>query len=190
MRNDNNDQNKGNTINQDAVMNLANNLFKNESSFDISSIMRMATNLLSNDALMNSVQAISQPNTAASHSNNVMGIPDQSHSAGNQTEETGKTFPENNLVDQLAKLAASAVSAEDVAMQPGPESNEINQTTNIAADNSTTAPNRSEYFIISSQLEQITKDILDIKNELQALKKEDLLDKVNKKAGKKQKKKK
>ena len=54
--NENNEQKMGNTIDKDAVMNLANNLIKNENSIDINSIMRMATNLLKDDSLMNSVK--------------------------------------------------------------------------------------------------------------------------------------
>lgn len=41
---------------KDALMNLADNLMKDEMTIDMNSIMRMATNLLTNDSLMNSVK--------------------------------------------------------------------------------------------------------------------------------------
>ena len=59
-----------NTVNKDAIMNLATNLLKNEKSIDIGSIMRMATTLLNNDTLMNSVKDI-----AKSHTSNPLAVP-------------------------------------------------------------------------------------------------------------------
>lgn len=194
MGNDHMDQDKGNSINQDAVMNLANNLFKNENTFDFSSIMRMATNLLSNDALMNSVQAIGQSNPAPAQAHTEMSKPVQETTASATSKElegNTNTFTDNNLVDQLAKLAASALSAEEALMNLEPEMDKNHPIATTEENQSPTGSDISEYAVISKQLEQIAKDIMEIKNDLKALKKEDLKpSKASNKAEKKQKKKK
>jgi hypothetical protein len=41
---------------KEAIMNLANNMIKNENTFDMGSIMKMATTLLKDETLMNSVK--------------------------------------------------------------------------------------------------------------------------------------
>lgn len=65
-----NSQKETNTVNNDAIMNLATNLLKNENSIDMSSILTMATTLLNNDKLMNSVKDI-----AKSHTGNPLAVP-------------------------------------------------------------------------------------------------------------------
>ncbi|GHI01002.1 hypothetical protein [Neobacillus kokaensis] len=56
----NNNEKIGSSNQREAILNLANNLVKNENVIDMNSIMRMATNLLQNDSLMNSVKDIGQ----------------------------------------------------------------------------------------------------------------------------------
>jgi hypothetical protein len=55
-----------NDIKKESIINLANNLTSNETTIDMSSIMRMAQNLFKDDSLMKSVQDLgkhNQPNS-------------------------------------------------------------------------------------------------------------------------------
>jgi signal transduction histidine kinase len=58
--NENYVQNTGNNIDKDTVKNLANNLTKNQGALDLGSIMQLATTLLKNDSLMNSVNELNK----------------------------------------------------------------------------------------------------------------------------------
>lgn len=62
MSKEKNDQQAEQNEQKDAILNLVNDLVKNENSLDLGSILRMATNLLSDDSLMKSVKDIGQFN--------------------------------------------------------------------------------------------------------------------------------
>ncbi|WP_129688248.1 hypothetical protein [Gottfriedia acidiceleris] len=55
-----------NDLNKESIMKLANNLKANETTIDMSSIMRMAQNLFKDDSLMKSVQDLGKTNQANS----------------------------------------------------------------------------------------------------------------------------
>ncbi|MDP1421062.1 hypothetical protein Q8G35_22450 [Peribacillus simplex] len=57
--NENNVKNSNNNIDKDTI-NLTSNSLKNENSMDLNSIMQLATTLLKNDTLMNTVTGISK----------------------------------------------------------------------------------------------------------------------------------
>ncbi|MEH7129885.1 hypothetical protein V7103_16935, partial [Neobacillus drentensis] len=54
-KNENSSQNPSINVDNDTTKNLANNLLKNQSSLDLGSLMQVASSLLKNDALMNSL---------------------------------------------------------------------------------------------------------------------------------------
>ncbi|MED3997538.1 hypothetical protein P4647_23380 [Peribacillus frigoritolerans] len=58
--NENNVKNSSNNIDKDTIKNLSSNSFKNENSMDLNSIIQLATTLLKNDTLMNTVAGISK----------------------------------------------------------------------------------------------------------------------------------
>ena len=58
--NENNEQNTNINVNKDYVNNLANNLLKGQNSLDLGSIMQMATTLLNNDKLLNTVTGLAK----------------------------------------------------------------------------------------------------------------------------------
>ncbi|MEH7399956.1 hypothetical protein V7148_03090 [Gottfriedia acidiceleris] len=58
--------NNNNDLNKESIMKLANNLKGNETTIDMSSIMRMAQNLFKDDSLMKSVQDLGKTNQSNS----------------------------------------------------------------------------------------------------------------------------
>ncbi|MDN3015358.1 hypothetical protein PH210_03940 [Paenibacillus sp. BSR1-1] len=60
--NENNAQDAGNNMDKDPLKNLTNNLLNNQNSFDLSSIMRVATTLLNNESIINSFTELNKQN--------------------------------------------------------------------------------------------------------------------------------
>ncbi|MGG3470579.1 hypothetical protein ABES02_24220 [Neobacillus pocheonensis] len=58
--NENNEQSTGQQLGMDPLKNLSNSLLNNQNSLDFNSIMRAATNLLNNDAILSSLTELSK----------------------------------------------------------------------------------------------------------------------------------
>ncbi|MCM3569557.1 hypothetical protein [Neobacillus mesonae] len=168
-------ENNENTPNQDAVMNLANNLFKNENSFDFGSIMRMATNLLSNDSLMNSVQEIGQGGNSQPKPEGTNSKPE--HIKPSDTPEVmspdmglqgGMGAPSMDpLMGIFQGISQLGFGAEPAIGPSNPAAPVEGQKEKPVLGNN---PNEADFSMIKEQLAKIASDILDIKNELKTLK--------------------
>ena len=188
------------SINQDAIIDLANSLVKSENTFDIGAIMRMATNLLSNDSMMKSVQEIGQANQEKEQKDPDMGQVNKAEAdliTMNPVADIGQfnvglpltNDPFMSLFQGISQLGMGASQTNESVEKPEPNSETIPKektTSGSSKVKESPPPNTGEFAMIKEQLARIANDLSVIKNELRALK----TNSNDEKAGKKQKKKK
>jgi small-conductance mechanosensitive channel len=149
------EQNLGNIVDKDSFQNLANNLLKNQNSFDFGSIMQMATTLLNNDSLLNSVKT------------------DLSKKKQNPAPTESKVSKKQKK-DKLASLSLqleniangiSGLKQENVNLATLPQ-----QLENITNDISGLKQENVELASLSQKLENCANDFSELKQELKDVK--------------------
>ncbi|MBT2736398.1 hypothetical protein [Bacillus sp. ISL-7] len=187
--NENSVQNTGNNLE-----NLANNLLKNPNSLDFGSLIQMATTLLKNDSLMNSVTELSikNQNPAPPESkltekrkkitndnsvqNTVNNVDKDSLDLNFIMKQLATTMKNESLLDSVTELSKKNLNAtlpvskvsekqENVELTSLAEKMEI-----MANDISGLRQENAEPSSLSQKLENITNDILELKKELKDVK--------------------
>ncbi|MFP5105963.1 hypothetical protein ACSU6B_04205 [Neobacillus sp. C211] len=187
--NENSVQNTGNNLE-----NLANNLLKNPNSLDFGSLIQMATTLLKNDSLMNSVTELSKknqnpapPESKITEKRKKVTIDNSVQNTGNNVDkdsldlnfimkQLATTMKNESLLDSVTELSKKNLNAtlpvskvsekqENVELTSLAEKMEI-----MANDISGLRQESAEPASLSQKLENITNDILELKKELNDVK--------------------
>jgi urease gamma subunit len=174
--------------------NLANNLLKNPNSLDFGSLIQMATTLLKNDSLMNSVTELSKKNQSPAHTESNITEKRKKVTNDNSVQNTDKnvardsldlnsimkqlatTMKNESLLDSVTELSKKNLNAtlpvskvsekqENVELTSLAEKMEI-----MANDISGLRQESAEPASLSQKLENITNDILELKKELKDVK--------------------
>ncbi|MCU6602227.1 hypothetical protein OCO53_17310 [Peribacillus frigoritolerans] len=159
--NENNIKNSNNNIDKGTIKNLTSNSLKNENSIDLNSIMQLATTLLKNDTLMNTVTGISK--NKQSSTSPVTKVPEKQ-----ENTELVSLYQKLEKIDNVI----SAMQQENTGL-----SQKLEKIDNVVSDI------KQENIILASlsiKLVNIEFEITELRKEIQDLKEHKIFKKNSK----------
>ncbi|MGF6950587.1 uncharacterized protein YfcZ (UPF0381/DUF406 family) [Neobacillus sp. B4I6] len=163
--NENSVQNTGNNLE-----NLANNLLKNPNSLDLGSLIQMATTLLKNDSLMNSVTELSKKNQSPAHTESNITEKRKKVTKDNSVQKTDNNVARDSLdLNSIMKQLATTMKNESL-LNSVTELSKKNLNATLPVSTVSEKQENVELASLSQKLENITSDILELKKELKDVK--------------------
>ncbi|MBT2696239.1 hypothetical protein J7E79_02165 [Bacillus sp. ISL-40] len=163
--NENSVQNTGNNLE-----NLANNLLKNPNSLDFGSLIQMATTLLKNDSLMNSVTELSKKNQNPAPPESKITEKRKKVTNDKSVQNTGNNVDKDSLdLNFIMKQLATTMKNESL-LDSVTELSKKNLNATLPVSKVSEKQENAELASLSQKLENITNDILELKKELKDVK--------------------
>ncbi|MEH7377524.1 hypothetical protein, partial [Neobacillus drentensis] len=154
-------KNTGINIDRDSLKNLANNLQKNQSSLDLGSLMQMATTLLKNDSLMNSVTQLSKKKNNTTLPESKITEKLEKVTNDNSVQNTGNNVDKDSLdLNSIMQLATTLTKNESLL-------NSVTEHLNATLPVSKISEKQEnvELTSLSQKIENITNDISGLRQE-------------------------
>jgi urease gamma subunit len=163
--NENSVQNTGNNLE-----NLTNNLLKNPNSLDFGSLIQMATTLLKNDSLMNSVTELSKKNQSPAHTESKITEKRKKVTNDNSVQNTDKNIARDSLdLNSIMKQLATTMKNESL-LDSVTELSKKNLNATLPVSKVAEKQENGELASLFQKLENISNDILELKKELKDVK--------------------
>ncbi|MBV7504558.1 hypothetical protein KW850_04660 [Bacillus sp. sid0103] len=168
-------KNTGINVDQDSLQNLASNFLKNQNSLDLGSLMQMATTLLKNDSLMNSVTELSKKKQNSKLPDTKITEKLEKVTNDNSVQNTGNNVdkdPVNHLIknensldlNSMMQLASTLMKNESL-LNSVTELSEKNINATLPVSKVSKKQRNVELTSLSEKMENIANDISGLRQE-------------------------